>query len=639
MSRMEEDLFQPIFHNHYLTLKLNLTSMGKNYLNDFKNDSSEKIDCLKITCLKRSKNKKDFHPICHIRLNFRIKIFNLKEVPLTLLSKNSSCLLSLTTASDIISLDINEIFLVDDKFRFTYKWSNFIEEKLMSWSQWPLTITCLISRFKNLPKNENQSSELHFDSFQCFSVDTLVHSTSQELFIREQEAVSYWLDLQNKESIDKRFFDKNNNSVKTRRLAPFELAKNTRVCSQKFQNWILNYQQWHEKISLAISNRSMTFEEQFQRILELNVRFLIYEKHPTGIADQLTHLISTYFVALLTNRLFIFDTNWPEFINTMQSSLNYQPEFIIPWYSQFDLIKKNLSLTIQNNLTIGAHWFSLDRYNRDFNYEDYLRQRIAILKGHTGGVIHTITSNLSIYRKFLTIDLEMNSENIFGCLYHSLFTYRLSSLIKSIPLISSNNQLGHSSQQILQILLSPRFFSIGIQIRAGDQTLTRANSVFDEEIIKRFENYFICSQQIINTNKKLFRDTNQIPIIFLLSDSVQIRQAALKRWKFSLECFQSVENQCQSNNNDSKILSHSDPVFHIAMTSNQKLAFQLGIFDQFLFSLCEQHIITLKSGFGRIPAFASLKLRNIYSLESKQEPFCENQSVPLAISGHHWSGI
>ncbi|CAF3864271.1 unnamed protein product [Rotaria sp. Silwood1] len=308
----------------------------------------------------------------------------------------------------------------------------------------------------------------------------------------------------------------------------------------------------------------MMFEEQFQRIIELNVRFLIYEKSGSGIADRVIHFISSYFVALLTNRLFIFDTNWPEFIDTMQSSLNYEPEFVIPWLSQFNLTKKKLSLDIQNNLTVGVYWFSFDRYTKDYDYEKHCRERILIFKGHTGGVVHTIKSNSSIYRKFLTIDLEMNPENMFGCLYHSLFTYRLFALMKRVPLIPSNNQL---------------------------------------------------------------------------ADDVRIRQAALKRWKFPLECFQSFENKCQLNNSGLNILSNSNPVFHVQYANDRILAFELGIFDNFLFSLCEQHIISRDSGFGRFAAFASVKLRNIYSMVPNEQSSCQNQSLPLAKAAYYWSGI
>ncbi|CAF2956383.1 unnamed protein product [Rotaria sp. Silwood2] len=98
----------------------------------------------------------------------------------------------------------------------------------------------------------------------------------------------------------------------------------------------------------------MTSEEQFQRIIELDVRFLIYAKSTT------------------------------------------------------------------------AHRFLTERYKNDYDYDKDFPERILIPKGHTRGVIHTIKSNSSIYRKLLTIDLEMNTENTFGCLYNSLFTYRLS---------------------------------------------------------------------------------------------------------------------------------------------------------------------------------------------------------------------
>ncbi|CAF3534489.1 unnamed protein product [Rotaria sp. Silwood2] len=170
--------------------------------------------------------------------------------------------------------------------------------------------------------------------------------------------------------------------------------------------------------------------------------------------------------------------------------------------------------------------------------------------------------------------------------------------------------------------------------------MTRTSVPFDETtIFKRFKNFFNCSQQIINANIKLFRETNQIPIVFLLSDDIQIRHVALKRWKFSLECFQSFDNKCQSNNNSLNILANSNPVFHVSNANDRILALRLGIFDSFLFSLCEQHIFSINSGFGRFAAFASLKLRNIYSFFHNEQPSCQNQSVPLATAGYHWSGI
>ena len=162
---------------------------------------------------------------------------------------------------------------------------------------------------------------------------------------------------------------------------------------------------------------------------------------------------------------------------------------------------------------------------------------------------------------------------------------------------------------------------------------------FDQSIINQYETFFSCAQDIINKNQILFNKTQQIPITFLLSDSLQIRQSALRRWKFSLKSFQSSQNESSFNKNQLNILSNSNPVLHVTFTNNPSLAFQLGMFDMFLFSLCEQHIISTESGFGRIPAFASLKQINIYSFLLNQKYSCLKQGIQLSLSGHQWSSI
>lgn len=612
LFHVEKTSFRPIFHNHHLTLKLNLTTIAIDYL---KNNSIKEIHQLNITCLQSSKHiSNDFNSICEIYLTFYIKILNQDEVRLILLSKNNTCLLSLTNTSDIISIDIHKKFSRHDRFRFTYQWSHFNRTKLMSWPKWPVTPTCL----NNLIMNQTE----------CSLENILIHSTSTELFIKEQNAVSHWLDLQYKSSIDER--DQSINI--RRRLAPFEIAKN---CSIEFQNWILKYRHWHENISFILNNGSPTLEEQRNRIIKYNVRFLIYEKESSGIADGIIHLISTYFVALLTNRLFIFDKNWPEFFDVLQSSLNYEQKLIIPWFSQLDLLNKNLSRIDENYLTFKKNYFSLERYKKDYDYEKDFPERILLFKAHTGGVIHTIQSNKSIYKSFLINNLKMNSNQIFGCLYHSFLTYRLSFLIKTASIISTTNeQLGHLPIEILQILLSPKFNPIGIQIRVGDRTMTGKNT--NQLDFKNFQQYFTCAEDLISKNEIIFNKTGEQSIAFLLSDSQQLRQSALKQWKFPMKSFL---NQSQLNTSHLYILSNSNPVFHIQYTNNRILAFQLGMFDIFLFSLCEQHIISTESGFGRFPAFASLKQRNIYSFFPNEKHRCQNEGLSLDISGHHWSGI
>lgn len=601
LFRFETTSFQPIFYNYQLKLKLNLTNIAIDDFSYLKNNSIKELHQLNITCLQRSKYSIHFISICNISMNFYVKRLNTNEIHLTFLSKNSTCLLSFRNMSEIISINLQKIFSLHDQFRFTYRWSHFSQTRLISWSQWPLLF------------NENK--------MKSSLVNILLHSTSQELYNKEQHAVSNWLDLQYKSST--------NSSINNRRLAPFEISKNTSICSQEFQNWILNYRQWHENQTFTLQNyNSMTLEEQRNYILKNNLRFLIYEKESGGIADKLIHLISSYFVALLTNRLFIFDKDWLEFFDVLQPSLNYEQNLIQSWYSQLEFLNKNISKNNSNYLTFKSHYFSLERYTKDYNYDKDFSERILLFKGHTGNIIHTIQSNTSIYQKFLTINLKMNSKQIFGCLYHSLFTYRLSYLIKLNEILSSiNDQLGHRSEDILRILLSPNFNSIGIQIRVGDQTMTDKKN--QQLNIENFQQFFSCAKDLIRKNEIILNKTNEKSIAFLLSDSYQLRQSALKQWKYS-----STSNQSQLH-----IVSNSNPVLHVQYANNRLLALQLGMFDIFLFSLCEQHIISTRSGFGRLPAFISLKQRNIYSFYLHEKHNCQNEGISLDTSAHYWSGI
>ena len=120
-----------------------------------------------------------------------------------------------------------------------------------------------------------------------------------------------------------------------------------------------------------------------------------------------------------------------------------------------------------------------------------------------------------------------------------------------------------------------------------------------------------------------------------MSDSYEIRQSALKRWSLSLQ------SQSQLKNDRLYILSDSKPVLHIQYTNNRLFALQLAVFHMFLFlfSLCEQHLISTDSGFGRVPAFASLRRRNLYSLSLNERTSCRNQGIMLTSAGRNWSGI
>ena len=119
-------------------------------------------------------------------------------------------------------------------------------------------------------------------------------------------------------------------------------------------------------------------------------------------------------------------------------------------------------------------------------------------------------------------------------------------------------------------------------------------------------------------------------LVYLISDSIDLRLAALSRWPFTSD-----------NGERIRVIASSKPAKHIIFTKNAQEALQMTIFETFLFSLCETHIITSDSGFGRFPAFARLNRYPIYSFNHWEHPVCaigEGQ-VTFTRSGHQWSGI
>jgi hypothetical protein len=218
LSHVETTSFRPTFHNHQLMLKLNLISMATNLSNYFKNNFEQKQHGLNINILQDTNNVNDFHSICHIYLTFDVKILDTNEMRLILLLNNATCSLLLTNTSDIISINIHRTFLVNHRFRFTHQWSHWNRPELIFWSEWPITKKCLNWYLNNLIKNEDQLSK------GCPLVSVLTHATAQELYAEEQNAVSYWLDLQYISSIDQTLSKGRDKSMDMRRLAPFEIA-------------------------------------------------------------------------------------------------------------------------------------------------------------------------------------------------------------------------------------------------------------------------------------------------------------------------------------------------------------------------------------------------------------------------------
>ena len=633
--------FLPTFQNRRLLLKFNLSSIATQIYGNANNfQGSNRL--LQVTCLKKSGNETNFQQNFDLTLRFNVEQLNEQAIHFTFDSKttvNFPLIISTEPANiraDLVTqifVQIYRVFSVDTIFSFTYRWLDSNVLNFFQWPLWPLTKTCVEHILKDLSQNRRVS---------CSTTNILTHVTSQQLFKNERTAMIHWLDVFYK-AMDQ------TTTTKHRRLSSLEIASNPSICTGEFHSWILNYQNWHNDVTSNISNPQWTFEEQRDFIIEQNIRFLLYEPNPSGVADRIVHLMTTYLIAILTKRVFIFDSDWPEFPHIMLASLNYDRESVLPWFRNLDRLNQNLSANDTKYLTSGHYSFSLDRFTKDYDYDRQFKERILIFRAHTGGIVHMMSSKTGVYRKFLTKDLRMRAENMFGCLYHSLLIYRLSILMQITSTdINDNDQLGYTPQQLLQVILSPNFYPIGVQIRIGDFAMG-ANKIMN--LLKFFQNkkrmfesarsFLTCANNLIDRNETFLTDLKQIPIIFLLSDVVNIRREALLRWKLPESCLQSPKNECRNTTDTLPVVANSNAVLHIAYTSQRLLGLRLAMFDIFLLSFCEQHVITHESGFGRLGVFVSLKQRNIYSLSFQGNVSClnKNASTSLIRSGYKWSGI
>lgn len=630
LARFQAAAFLPTHQNHRLKLIFNRSAIVMDLYGNISHLPGSTRD-LHIICFESDVER------FHVTLRFVIKstdnngddvIWEIPRIHFPFLVVSSS-------TAETIAIDVRRRFSINTIFTFTHQWSDLKVSNILQWPNWPLQKSCL----DNIANDHRPIDSARF--FPCLTTHTLEHSTSRQLFFAEQTAVQHWLDIQYSAK-------RPNRSMPTRRLTPFEASLNTTVCSRKFSSWVHDYQVWHANISYRLSNPSTTPEQHRAGVVKDNLRFILYETLGSGAADRIVHLITTYLIAIFTKRVFLFDGSWVEFPDVVQSILNDNVKDILPWFSPRPSLNRGKTQLSPNYLSVRVYRFGTERLTNDIDYEKKFRERIVIVRAHAGGLTHMIVSNSSIYRKFLTEDLQIDAENCFGCLYHSFLIHRLSALIertsRDVHSQSSQQPIGHSAQLLLQILLSPAYFPLGVQVRAGDDHMAseiKSSSLSDNIFLKSSANSIICARHFADSKQVFFKNTSRIPIALLISDVFRLRQTVLKRWQYPSSCLDSSDLSCPNQTSELHFIANPDPILHIAHTNQRRLAFNLAMFDIFLFGLCEQHIISHDSGFGRIGVFASLKQRNIFSLSPREYLFCSNtnQSISLLQSAYDWSGI
>ena len=180
----------------------------------------------------------------------------------------------------------------------------------------------------------------------------------------------------------------------------------------------------------------------------------------------------------------------------------------------------------------------------------------------------------------------------------------------------------------------PAAFTIGIQIRVGDQLLLTGDDHVDvaqPEIAQ----FFSCAQQIESSLPRALRHHKVTWL--LVSDSASLRKAAAVKFGQKLMTMLDV------------IPGHS--FFHSSdekspgqdFSDRDKEAFSFAAAEQYLLSMADAHVITTDSGFGRVAAFMAMTMEGLFfELSLKQtQASCRVgiDHTPLELTAGRHAGI
>ncbi len=136
----------------------------------------------------------------------------------------------------------------------------------------------------------------------------------------------------------------------------------------------------------------------------------------------------------------------------------------------------------------------------------------------------------------------------------------------------------------LGVLLDPAVLKVGVQIRVGDWQLCDSYMFKPQNYPSLFDHYFECAREI----EEELAAPGQRVVYYTLSDIPQLRQGLAERWasRILVNTRVSVEHIVKSRN------------------SSQQGFFQAAG-ELWAFSLTTAHVITRKSGFGKVPAMVN----------------------------------
>ena len=216
--------------------------------------------------------------------------------------------------------------------------------------------------------------------------------------------------------------------------------------------------------------------------------------------------------------------------------------------------------------------------------------------------------------------LGLTYATAFGCSIEYLFQ----------PLPQTLEQVVPEMRKIKE----PNTFTIGIQIRMGDDVLLDANryvNISQPQVAQ----YFSCAQQIQDT---LPRALQRHRVQWLLvTDSASLREAAVEMFG------QKLLTKLDVSLGHSFIQSKHEKAPGQSFLDVDEEAFQTAAAEQFLLGMADAHVISWDSSFGRTAAFRAMNPEGWLFDLSLKNPFTSCKlgidHTRFEVTSRHYAGI
>ncbi|RYH21766.1 hypothetical protein EON65_20195 [archaeon] len=395
-----------------------------------------------------------------------------------------------------------------------------------------------------------------------------------------------------------------------------------------------------EEISEKLSYHSSIYQPQCradwaQKYIKLHkesllapssAKYLVAVPNLSGLADRVIGIVSSFMLAMLTNRVFQIGPRHP--LIPLQSVFNTQH---INWLRPADadwiiepLKYKAKEMNYNSSVLDEQRHYAVNTLDNWKLIDKLLTQNLDGILGEDAQTTYiVINRGLSIrifgnkhYKEHLENTWQLTPETAFGCIVHLLFQPKPEIFLTIPDLFSSVMQLQESNKKVLLI---------GIQIRVGDYVFTQ-----DAVEVSSFHAYFDCARQI---EEFAMQDGYTEAKWLVVTDSRSLRRGVVAA--YGEKVITSLHTHIEHSAKESSVCTQNCTV--------SSTGFEAAAAEWWILSFSSYHVISQYSGFGRSASMVGFKGRSVYTIPHKmmsKTVTCGKTSVTDFYDlPYEWSGV